>query len=192
MIKEIQMSGIPTTKSLSTSYRWKSFKNLHILIGFLLDQHLHPDEPIVVDAVHRQLNPIRVLYRYPWDKLNISLLAIAINDIDFLHVQPTFGVYYGTAIRVTVPKLIIAFAVLQTTYYYWKYEVKDWTHLRGIETMPQKEVIVNSLAIEAKYPGLQASGLSDPSKNNYFTICIYIHIYIYIYYFFFSKLISDV
>ena len=33
------------------------------------DQHLHPDEPIHVDAVHRQLNPIRVIYRYPLDAL---------------------------------------------------------------------------------------------------------------------------
>lgn len=33
------------------------------------DQMLHPDEPVHVDAVHRQLNPIRKLYRYPWDTL---------------------------------------------------------------------------------------------------------------------------
>lgn len=36
---------------------------------WVLDQKLHPDEPVHVDAVHRQLNPIRVLYRTPMDKL---------------------------------------------------------------------------------------------------------------------------
>ncbi|VDM67359.1 unnamed protein product [Strongylus vulgaris] len=121
------------------------------------DQHLHPDEPIVVDAVHRQLNPIRVLYRWPWDKLYLHFL------------KPTFGVYYGTAIRVTVPKVILTFLALETMYYYWKYEVKDWQHLRGIETMPQKDVITNAKEIEAKYPGLQAKGLENPAKHNYYS-----------------------
>lgn len=52
-----------------------------ILIFFrkwLKDQQLHPDEPIQVDAVYRQLNPLRVLYRTPWDKLYMHYL------------QPTF------------------------------------------------------------------------------------------------------
>ncbi|KIH64258.1 hypothetical protein ANCDUO_05433 [Ancylostoma duodenale] len=120
---------------------------------WIKDQHLHPDEPIVVDAVHRQLNPIRVLYRWPWDKFYLHCL------------KPTFGVYYGTAIRVTVPKLFMAFVALETMYYYWKYEVKDWQHLRGIETMPLKEVIVNEKEIEEKYPGLKAKALVDPAKH---------------------------
>ncbi|CAJ0608648.1 unnamed protein product [Cylicocyclus nassatus] len=121
------------------------------------DQHLHPDEPIVVDAVHRQLNPIRVLYRWPWDKLYMHFL------------KPTFGVYYGTVIRVTVPKVILTFLALETMYYYWKYEVKDWQHLRGIETMPLKQVITNAKEIEAKYPGLIARGLDDPARHGYYS-----------------------
>jgi len=36
---------------------------------WLKDQNLHPDEPVHVDAVYRQLNPVRILYRWPWDKL---------------------------------------------------------------------------------------------------------------------------
>ncbi|CAD6191440.1 unnamed protein product [Caenorhabditis auriculariae] len=119
------------------------------------DQHLHADEPIVVDAVHRQLNPIRVFYRLPWDKFYKHYL------------QPTFGTYYGTAIRVTVPKVVMAFIVLQTAYYYWKFE--DWAHLRGIETMPQKEVIMNAQTIEKKFPGLLEKGLSNPAKDDYYT-----------------------
>ncbi|PIO55377.1 hypothetical protein TELCIR_23237, partial [Teladorsagia circumcincta] len=106
-----------------------------------LDQHLHPDEPIVVDAVHRQLNPLR----------------------------PTFGVYYGTAIRVTVPKMFMAFLVLETMYYYWKYEVRDWQHLRGIETSPIKEIITNEKEIEEKCPGLIKKALVDPAKHKYYT-----------------------
>ncbi|KAK5965264.1 hypothetical protein GCK32_002766 [Trichostrongylus colubriformis] len=124
---------------------------------WLKDQHLHPDEPIVVDAVHRQLNPIRILYRWPWDKLYLHFL------------KPTFGVYYGTAIRVTVPKLFMAFVALETIYYYWKYEVKDWQHLRGIETMALKEVITNKVEIDEKYPGLIEKALVYPAKHGYHT-----------------------
>ncbi|PIO63917.1 hypothetical protein TELCIR_14471 [Teladorsagia circumcincta] len=124
---------------------------------WLKDQHLHPDEPIVVDAVHRQLNPLRVIYRWPWDKLYLHFL------------KPTFGVYYGTAIRVTVPKMFMAFLVLETMYYYWKYEVRDWQHLRGIETSPLKEIITNEKEIEEKYPGLIKKALVDPAKHKYYT-----------------------
>ncbi|CAI4226248.1 unnamed protein product [Auanema sp. JU1783] len=123
---------------------------------WVMDQHLHPDEPIVVDAVHRQLNPVRVFYRYPWDKLYLHFL------------KPTFGVYYGTAMRVTVPKVLMAFLTLQAAYYYWKYEVKDWTHLRGLETMPQKEVLINADSIENRYPGLTAQAVPHPAKYDYY------------------------
>ncbi|KHJ77205.1 hypothetical protein OESDEN_23175 [Oesophagostomum dentatum] len=54
-------------------------------------------------------------------------------------------------------------------YYYWKYEVKDWQHLRGIETMPQKEIIANEKEIEAKYPGLKEKALDHPAKYRYHT-----------------------
>ena len=48
-----------------------------------------------------------------------------------------------------------SFSLFQTAYYYWKYEVKDWAHLRGIETMPQRETIWNAAQIEKRHPGLQ-------------------------------------
>uniref|UniRef100_A0A915BWB1 NADH dehydrogenase [ubiquinone] 1 beta subcomplex subunit 6 n=1 Tax=Parascaris univalens TaxID=6257 RepID=A0A915BWB1_PARUN len=126
-------------------------------IKWLKDQHLHPDEPIHVDAVHRQLNPIRVLYRMPFDKLYLHFL------------KPTFGVYYGTAIRVTLPKVIMVFFTLEVMYYYWKYEVKDWEHLRGIETMPFKQVITKEQEIEAAHPGLLKEGLFDPAKYRFYS-----------------------
>ncbi|VDM56483.1 unnamed protein product [Angiostrongylus costaricensis] len=113
---------------------------------WLKDQHLHPDEPIVVDAVHRQLNPIRILYRWPWDKLYLHFL------------KPTFGVYYGTAIRVLVPKIFMMFLALETGYYYWKYEVK---------TMPLREIIVNKDEIDKAYPGLREKALVDPARHRY-------------------------
>ena len=34
------------------------------------------------------------------------------------------GTYYGTALRVTIPKVAIAFVSFQAIYYYWKYEAK--------------------------------------------------------------------
>ncbi|CAJ0558625.1 unnamed protein product, partial [Mesorhabditis spiculigera] len=122
---------------------------------WVVDQNLHADEPIAVDAVHRQLNPIRRLYRWPLDKLYLHFL------------KPTFGVYYGTAIRVVAPKFIFAFLGFQAIYYYWKYEARDWAHLRGVEHSPEKPVLLRGAEIEKKYPGLQSKALSDPSKYDY-------------------------
>lgn len=39
--------------------------------------------------------------------------------------------------------------------------------------MPQKEVIVNAQAIEAKFPGLMDKGLANPSKDDYYTYVLY-------------------
>uniref|UniRef100_A0A914Y932 NADH dehydrogenase [ubiquinone] 1 beta subcomplex subunit 6 n=1 Tax=Panagrolaimus superbus TaxID=310955 RepID=A0A914Y932_9BILA len=123
---------------------------------WLKDQHLHPDEPIHVDAVHRQLNPIRILYRWPWDKLYQHFL------------RPTFGVYYGTAIRVAAPKIMMGFLIFETMYYYWKYEARDWQHLRGIETNKKKETLVRAKEIEEAHPGLiDKSGIAI-EKQDYF------------------------
>uniref|UniRef100_A0A914H3W7 RBR-type E3 ubiquitin transferase n=1 Tax=Globodera rostochiensis TaxID=31243 RepID=A0A914H3W7_GLORO len=78
------------------------------------DQNMHPDEPVHVDAVHRQLNPVRVLYRWPWDKLYKHFL------------RPTFGTFYGTLIRLMVPKYCWVFLSIEAIYYIWKYESKSW------------------------------------------------------------------
>lgn len=123
---------------------------------YLKDQHLHPDEPIHVDAVHRQLNPIRIIYRYPWDKLYQHFL------------KPTFGEYYGTAIRVAAPKIIMGYISLSILYYFWKYEAKDWTHLRGPDATKKKEVWLRAKEIEEQYPGLFEQAALDPAKYRYF------------------------
>ena len=88
---------------------------------------MHPDEPIHVDAVHRflfrselnvffvvysQMNPFRMLYRTPWDKIYMHFLL------------PSFGPYYGTVIRTWAPKLVLYYLGLCYAYYYIKYEIK--------------------------------------------------------------------
>nr|CAD2122095.1 unnamed protein product [Meloidogyne enterolobii] len=79
---------------------------------FLKTEQLHPDEPIHVDAVHRQMNPVRVIYRMPWDYLYKHFL------------RPTFGAYRATIIRAYVPRVMILWAVVLCGHYYWKYELK--------------------------------------------------------------------
>ncbi|PAV79587.1 hypothetical protein WR25_23991 [Diploscapter pachys] len=124
---------------------------------WLTDQALHPDEPISVDAVNRTLNPIRVLYRWPWDKLYIHFL------------RPTFGVYYGHCIRVAVPKIIIGFLLVQALYYEWKYNPKNWQHHKGVEHSPEKQnqVLLRGKWIEEKYPGLKEKAFPDQAQYDY-------------------------
>jgi hypothetical protein len=119
------------------------------------DQHLHPDEPIHVDAVHRQLNPIRILYRWPWDKLYIHFL------------RPTFGVFYGTMIRQGVPKFLMVFVGLQGLYYMYKYEGKDWERLKGMDSYTVPRVIDKEAEIKEKHPGVWERGFDDPTKSRF-------------------------
>uniref|UniRef100_A0AC35U162 NADH dehydrogenase [ubiquinone] 1 beta subcomplex subunit 6 n=1 Tax=Rhabditophanes sp. KR3021 TaxID=114890 RepID=A0AC35U162_9BILA len=119
------------------------------------DQHLHPDEPIHVEAVTRQLNPVRVLYRLPLDTLYRRFLA------------PTMGVYNGTAVRAFAPKFLMALLTLEVAYYYWKYEAKDWSRLRGIETTAIRSPLEKKVEMEQNHPGLLEAGLSDPAKYRY-------------------------
>ncbi|KAI6197062.1 NADH dehydrogenase [Aphelenchoides besseyi] len=124
---------------------------------WLKDQHLHPDEPIHVDAVHRQLNPIRILYRYPLDTLYRRFL------------QPTFGTYYGSVIRILTPKLIFSLLVIETLYYQTKYNSRGWQQLKGTGTEPIKRVYDSEIEIRKEHPGLFESGIHDPAKYRYFT-----------------------
>ena len=66
------------------------------------------------------------------------------------------------------PKLVMGFLTLQIFYYYWKYEAKDWTHLRGIETTKKKDVFLRAKEIEEQYPGLIEQASVDPAKYRYF------------------------
>lgn len=93
---------------------------------FLQDQHLHPDEPIHVDAVHRQLNPVRVLYRWPWDKLYMHFL------------RPTFGPYWGTMMRIYIPKYMLWYIYASIGWYVIKYEKKNWQKMNGFIWGPRK------------------------------------------------------
>ena len=76
----------------------------------MLDQRLHPDEPLRVEAVYRQLNPIRRLYRWPWDKLYEVVL------------EPRFGTYTAHFIRAFVPKMMMLYMVSVYAWYHVKYE----------------------------------------------------------------------
>uniref|UniRef100_A0A0N4ZT90 NADH dehydrogenase [ubiquinone] 1 beta subcomplex subunit 6 n=1 Tax=Parastrongyloides trichosuri TaxID=131310 RepID=A0A0N4ZT90_PARTI len=121
------------------------------------DQHLHPDEPIHVEAVHRQLNPVRILYRLPLDTLYKRFLV------------PSLGVYNATAVRAFTPKFLMMLLGIEIAYYYWKYEAKDWSRLRGIETSPIRSALEKKVEIESNYPGLLETGSNDPAKYRYFS-----------------------
>jgi len=58
------------------------------------------------------MNPVRVIYRMPWDYLYKHFL------------RPTFGAYRATIIRAYVPRVMILWAVVLCGHYYWKYELK--------------------------------------------------------------------
>ncbi|KAL3078946.1 hypothetical protein niasHS_014728 [Heterodera schachtii] len=117
------------------------------------DQSMHPDEPIHVDAVHRQLNPIRVLYRWPMDKLYKHFL------------RPTFGNYWATIIRVYVPKFFWFFLTFEFFYYVWKYESKSWQKRIGFSTTnrPERYALVKDHDEETL-----KLGLTDYSRSDYF------------------------
>ena len=87
-------------------------------------QQLHPDEPIHVDAVHRQMNPVRMLYRTPWDKLYKHFL------------RPTFGTYYGTLFRIWGSRIILWYFLVNCVYYWYKYENKNWQRRIGLIAYP--------------------------------------------------------
>ncbi|KAH7698816.1 NADH dehydrogenase subunit 1 [Aphelenchoides avenae] len=122
---------------------------------WLKDQHLHPDEPIHVDAVHRQLNPVRILYRWPWDTLYKRFLL------------PTFGVYHGALIRMTVPKLLMLFLGFEVGWYLYKYEMKDWEHQRGFFAIPTPMIYDKKGELEEKSPGTFEKGITQWHKLGY-------------------------
>ncbi|KAI6242647.1 NADH dehydrogenase [Aphelenchoides fujianensis] len=125
---------------------------------WLKDQHMHPDEPIHVDAVHRQLNPIRIIYRYPWDALYRRFL------------QPTFGTYYGTAIRILTPKLLFGVFMVEVIYYNIKYTNRGWQTGKGVlGEKGERPFIDNEVQMRKEHPGLVETGAFDPSKHRYFS-----------------------
>ncbi|CAD5211330.1 unnamed protein product [Bursaphelenchus okinawaensis] len=121
---------------------------------WLKDQHLHPDEPIHVDAIHRQLNPVRMLYRRPWDLFYTKVLV------------KRLGPYYGLAFRQMVPKLIIGFLTIQFVYYQWKYQAKNWEAYSGLTTFVENP-IRDKKKIEEEYPGLYAKAMYNDKQYDY-------------------------
>uniref|UniRef100_A0A915EL22 NADH dehydrogenase [ubiquinone] 1 beta subcomplex subunit 6 n=1 Tax=Ditylenchus dipsaci TaxID=166011 RepID=A0A915EL22_9BILA len=109
---------------------------------WLKDQHLHTNEPVHVDAVYRQLNPVRLVMRLPMDKLYVHFL------------RPTFGSFYGYYIRHVVPRVLLGFFIAESVYYLYKYENKDWQKREGFRFYPQKRIIAKEEEIKEKYPGL--------------------------------------
>lgn len=67
-----------------------------------------------------------------------------------------------------VPKVVAGLLTVQIMYYYWKYEAKDWTHLRGIDVLKKQDVLIRGKEIEEKYPGLIEQASLDPAKYRYF------------------------
>ncbi|KAI1723361.1 NADH:ubiquinone oxidoreductase, NDUFB6/B17 subunit domain-containing protein [Ditylenchus destructor] len=123
---------------------------------WLKDQHIHPDEPIHVDAIYRNLNPIRLIYRWPMDKLYIHFL------------RPTFGSFYGGHIRHAVPKVVFMFLGFEFFYYWFKYEDKGWQRTRGGEALVNPLFIANKEEIDQQYPGLTELASNDPAKFDYY------------------------
>ena len=62
----------------------------------------------------------------------------------------------------------MALFAVELTYYMWKYEARDWQHLRGVETMKKQEVLIHAKEIEEAYPGLIEKASMDPSKYEHF------------------------
>ncbi|KHJ39984.1 hypothetical protein D918_09974 [Trichuris suis] len=76
---------------------------------WVVDQKLHPDEPVYVEGAVVHLNPIRRFYRYPWDCIERKLLI------------PSMGLYWGHFVRTTVPKVMLGVFGAWCVYYYYKY-----------------------------------------------------------------------
>uniref|UniRef100_A0A0N5AFD7 NADH dehydrogenase [ubiquinone] 1 beta subcomplex subunit 6 n=1 Tax=Syphacia muris TaxID=451379 RepID=A0A0N5AFD7_9BILA len=126
-------------------------------IKWVKDQRLHPDEPIHVDAVYRQLNPIRRIYRWPLDKLYVHYL------------RPTFGPYKAAIIRVLTPKILMIAFGAELLYYYLKYEARDWEHIRGPEWLNYKHIVTRKKEIQEIDPNLLELGIADPAKDRYYS-----------------------
>jgi len=123
---------------------------------WVMDQKLAEFEPIM-DHPLRPLNPIRKLYRMPWDWLEVNVL------------NKMFGWWFAFQIRQTVPKLLIGFALLEVSWYCIKYNRASWDFYRGWHAVSRgRPQFFNEEKIEAKYPGLIAKTLIEPQDGRDF------------------------
>ncbi|OUC43242.1 Ku70/Ku80 beta-barrel domain protein [Trichinella nativa] len=119
---------------------------------WVLDQKLHPDEPVYVESAVMHLNPIRRLYRYPWDSLERKVLI------------PALGLKKGHFVRIVVPKIFIGMLTTLYIYYHVKYNKPNWMNrIRSYHHFP-RSFIRNQDLIERDYPGLLDKAFPIPKE----------------------------
>ncbi|KRZ90593.1 X-ray repair cross-complementing protein 5 [Trichinella sp. T8] len=119
---------------------------------WVLDQKLHPDEPVYVESAVMHLNPIRRLYRYPWDSLERKVLI------------PALGLKKGHSVRIVVPKIFIGMLTTLYIYYHVKYNKPNWMNrIRSYHHFP-RSFIRNQDLIERDYPGLLDKAFPIPKE----------------------------
>ncbi|KRX20474.1 X-ray repair cross-complementing protein 5 [Trichinella nelsoni] len=119
---------------------------------WVLDQKLHPDEPVYVESAMMHLNPIRRLYRYPWDSLERKVLI------------PALGLKKGHFVRIVVPKIFIGMLTTLCIYYHVKYNKPNWMNrIRSYHHFP-RSFIRNQDLIERDYPGLLDKAFPIPKE----------------------------
>uniref|UniRef100_A0A5S6Q938 NADH dehydrogenase [ubiquinone] 1 beta subcomplex subunit 6 n=1 Tax=Trichuris muris TaxID=70415 RepID=A0A5S6Q938_TRIMR len=117
---------------------------------WVLDQKLHPDEPVYVEGAVNHLNPIRRLYRYPWDCIEQKILI------------PSMGLRWGHYTRAVVPKLMLGIFGTWCIYYYYKYNRPTWIDRVRSEHYLPRSYIRDEARIEEKYPGLMDKAFPVP------------------------------
>jgi len=114
---------------------------------FVLDQHLKDDEPVYVPEMFGNLNPVRRIYRIPWDIIERRFLV------------PKLGLVYGHYTRMLVPKLMMGGFAFMWFYYHLKYHQPNWMNPRRFEVMMFDQPLVKEAEIREKEPGLIEKGM---------------------------------
>jgi len=99
-----------------------------------------------------QLNPIRRVYRYPWDKFYEVFL------------EPRYGTYTAQYIRAFVPKLMLLYVAGIGVWYHLKYEHIDWQFNRGFIAVGMPEAYLHKDEIDKEHPGLYDLAM-QPEKD---------------------------
>lgn len=110
---------------------------------YVMDQRLHPDEPIRIDAIYRQLNPIRKIYRMPMDWAYTKML-------------PRLGIQWAHYFRVWPPKVVLAWLGGCALWYHVKYNRGDWTMVTVTNIEQDPYVHPRYDELEKMEPGIHA------------------------------------
>jgi len=123
---------------------------------FVLDQHLADNEPMYVPEFHANLNPIRRIYRLPWDAIESRFLV------------PKFGLTYGHLTRMVVPKILMGLFGFSWLYYHLKYHQPNWMNPKRLEMGMFERQFLREDEIREKEPGLMEKGLRNyQTKQDY-------------------------